>query len=92
MNETQEKALGIIPIVTGSLSIVGSSCIIFMVATRKKKKQTTYHRLLLAMSFLDILFSSQALFRTSILPSVNAYALFEAHASGEHEGHDISGA
>uniref|UniRef100_A0A7S1Y7A8 G-protein coupled receptors family 1 profile domain-containing protein n=1 Tax=Grammatophora oceanica TaxID=210454 RepID=A0A7S1Y7A8_9STRA len=88
LNDAQERALMILPAVSGSLSILGSACIVYMVLVKKPTKRTTYHRLLLGMSMLEILFSSQALFAFKILPDIHPYALFDTSSGHEAHGHD----
>mmetsp|Transcript_18649 Transcript_18649/g.46158 ORF Transcript_18649/g.46158 Transcript_18649/m.46158 type:complete len:668 (-) Transcript_18649:1205-3208(-) len=54
----QEMALAILPIPSAILSIIGSSIIIYMsVSTRRKRKWTPYTRLMLCLSFYDIVAS-----------------------------------
>jgi len=54
-SRSQELALAILPIPSAILSVIGSSVIIYMsVATRHKRKWTPYTRLLLGLSFYDI--------------------------------------
>lgn len=54
---TQRTALAYVSTATGSLSIFGSALIVRKVLKRKKETTTTYHRLLLGMSIMDIMFS-----------------------------------
>ncbi|CAJ1960328.1 unnamed protein product [Cylindrotheca closterium] len=57
-SRAQEMALAILPIPSAILSIIGSSIIIYMsVSTRRKRKWTPYTRLLLGLSFYDIVAS-----------------------------------
>ncbi|CAJ1960326.1 unnamed protein product [Cylindrotheca closterium] len=58
LSRAQEMALAILPIPSAILSIIGSSIIIYMsVSTRRKRKWTPYTRLLLGLSFYDIVAS-----------------------------------
>jgi hypothetical protein len=56
LSDRQLRVLYIVPSVTGSLSILGSSLILLMLYKRGNRKWL-YHRLLLAMSSVDILVS-----------------------------------
>jgi hypothetical protein len=61
---SRRKAVALIPKITGLLSLLGSSYIIFDIAVRNrgnKMFQTTFHRLLIGLSVAD-LFSSLAYF------------------------------
>ena len=61
LSDTQSKLLAILPIPAASLSILGSVGIIYMTYNNNNKseiqKWTPYHRLLVAMSVCDIIFS-----------------------------------
>ena len=50
----QQRQLAIWPKVTGSLSIMGSASIIYEVLRDKKKRRKVYHRIMLAMSLIDV--------------------------------------
>mmetsp|Transcript_32358 Transcript_32358/g.78949 ORF Transcript_32358/g.78949 Transcript_32358/m.78949 type:complete len:271 (-) Transcript_32358:107-919(-) len=69
----QQKALAIIPKVTSSLSIVGSSYIIIHVLRRSKLRRRVYTRILLVMSFMDLLFSIKSFLSTWIIPSMTPF-------------------
>ena len=63
------KAIAIIPMITGALSILGSGAIIYKILLDRKKKITkVYHRLMLAMSCLDIIMSMSAALSTIPIP------------------------
>jgi hypothetical protein len=58
ISDLQKKVLAILPIPSAVLSILGSSIIIYMaIRARKANPWTPYNRLLLAMSFCDIVSS-----------------------------------
>lgn len=57
-SRAQEMALAILPVPSAILSVIGSSVIIYMsVSTRRKRRWTPYTRLLLCLSFYDIVAS-----------------------------------
>lgn len=58
--ENQNKALAILPKITGPLSFLGSASIIYEIASDKRKWSRPYHRLLFSMCVFDA-FSSIAL-------------------------------
>ena len=64
----QLKVLSIIPHVTGSMSVIGSSWIMFDVLRDRKKWHKTYHRLIFVMSFFDCLSSGAIMFSTIPIP------------------------
>ena len=64
----QQKALSLIPHITGSLSILGSAFIIFDVASDRKKWSSTYHRLLLGMGIYDFISSFATSLSTIPMP------------------------
>lgn len=67
--DNQWIALSIIPRFTGFFSIVGSSAIIYMILSdREKKLVKSYHRIMLVMSFFDILQSVALAASTSAFP------------------------
>lgn len=53
-NESQSRALAMLPKVSGSLSVIFSTLIICTVARDHKKRSRTYHRLLVGISLVDI--------------------------------------
>ena len=58
-SRAQELALALLPIPSAMLSVVGSSVIIYMsLSTRLQRKWTPYTRLLLCLSFYDIIAST----------------------------------
>ena len=65
----QFKVVATIPMVTGSISVIGSAAIIFMIFRSTEKLKTTYHRILFGMSLLDIIFSIGCLLSTIPFPS-----------------------
>lgn len=71
----QQKALSIIPHVTGSLSILGSAFIIYDVLSDRKKWSSSYHRLLFAMGIFDFMSSWGFMLSTTVMPShtLNVY-------------------
>ena len=64
----QFKVLATIPMVSGSLSVFGSTVIICNVLRSSEKLSTTYHRILFGMSSMDILCSSGILLSTVPFP------------------------
>jgi hypothetical protein len=52
-----DKAVAIIPKVTGGISVLSSGFIIWPVVHSKNRRRTLYHRLLVGMSACDILSS-----------------------------------
>src|SRR5210317_1436250 len=54
----QQLALGIIPRITGMMSILGSSFIIYEVIKNPKKRGMAYHLQMLALSIVDFLYST----------------------------------
>jgi hypothetical protein len=66
----QQIALTIVPIFSGLLSVIGSSCIAYLILQdRQRKLSKTYHRLLLGLSFSDISNSLRACFASFFMPS-----------------------
>jgi hypothetical protein len=57
-----------IPMFTGSLSVLGSATIIFMVLRSREKLSSTYHRILFGMSSMDIMYSFGLLLSTVPFP------------------------
>ena len=64
---TLKIATAVLPIVSGVISVLGSSTLISVMVRSEKKVSTTYRRLLLGMSCLDIIFSIACL--SSTFPS-----------------------
>ncbi len=58
LNAQQQLALDIIPRVTGIMSILGSSFIIYEVLKNPKKRGMAYHLQMLALSIVDFLYST----------------------------------
>ena len=56
----QVDAIAIAPVISGSISIIGSSLVVYMIYKRGNFKKL-YHRLMLPLSLFDILFSLGAL-------------------------------
>ena len=67
-DSSQEKFLGILPMISGFLSLLGSGWIIVEVLTTKAKLYTVYNRLLLAMSIVDVMASIGYMFSTIPIP------------------------
>ena len=65
--ETQQIVLAIIPIFSGFLSALGSSCIIYIIL-RDGKFDRTYHRLLLGISISDWMNSVRAMTSSFLMP------------------------
>ena len=70
----QLKVIAVIPMITGTLSIIGSSLIIYMSLrslrknSRLTKSSKMYYRLLLGMSAMDILQSTAQAFSSLPMP------------------------
>jgi hypothetical protein len=65
----QQKILSIVPVITGFLSLLGSSFIIYLIyKEREKKLKKTYHRLLLGISISDWLNSARACTSSFLMP------------------------
>lgn len=65
----QSQLLSIIPIITAPLSVIGSSMIIYIILSdRKRKLQRVYHRLLLAYSTIDFVFSINLALSGAVVP------------------------
>jgi len=63
------KAIFYIPCITGTLSIMGSSTIIYSILSdRERRLSRIYHRLLLGMSIFDIVFSVAKVASTMPIP------------------------
>jgi hypothetical protein len=67
--EEQQKAISIIPHVTGALSILGSAFIVYDVVSDRKKWSSTYHRLLFGMGLYDFVSSFATALSTVPMPS-----------------------
>ena len=65
----QQTALAVTPKITGLLSIMGSSWIVVEVLTCKSKRKNVYNRLLFAMSFFDVMYSSWMFATTWPIPA-----------------------
>ena len=65
--DSQYRTVAIVPMVTGSFSILGSFAIVVIILRSKKGLSTTYHRLMFGMSCMDIIYSIS--FVGSTLPS-----------------------
>ncbi|CAB9518798.1 expressed unknown protein [Seminavis robusta] len=79
LTETQDKILSLLPLFTGSISIVGSGQIIYMVLTSEKK--TPYRRILLGLSSCDILSSMHLILQPYLMPSGTAVWAFGNEAT-----------
>lgn len=67
--ETQQAILTLIPVFTGTLSALGSLSIVYIITKDRKKKLThVYHRLVLAMSCLDVMNSSNYALSALVVP------------------------
>lgn len=65
----QSQMLSIIPIITAPLSVIGSAMIIYIILSdRKRKLQRVYHRLLLAYSTIDFIFSINLALSGAVVP------------------------
>lgn len=67
LNDAQDKALSILPIISGLLSAYGSANIIYMVY--QSKQRNCYKRILLGLSCSDFLSSSVLWLQAFLLPS-----------------------
>ena len=78
LDEDKMKAGSLIPMVTGSLSLIGSATIITMIMRSTKTLSTTYRRLLFGMSCVDIVYSLAYILSTLPSPSDSAHTAFYA--------------
>ena len=67
LSDWQSKLLALIPSVTGILSILGSSAILWLVS--KERHKLPYHRILLAMSLCDILITLATMAQPFLVPA-----------------------
>lgn len=66
----QQVVYALLPVLSGTLSVLGSSAIVYAILVdRKKKLKQTYHRLLLGMSLMDIIQSVAFTLTTLMVPS-----------------------
>lgn len=75
--DTQRKMLTILPMVTGSLSVLGSSGIMYMLYLRGEKR--LYHRLMFGVSLFDIVSSCNLMLST--LPVLRETGVFLARGN-----------
>ena len=66
LTDAQDEILSIIPVLTASLSIWGSSNIIYMVI--RSKKRTPYRRILLGLSCCDVISSATYAIQPYLMP------------------------
>lgn len=65
----QQKVLFFLPMISGSLSIVGSSAVIYILLRDwRRKLKHVYHRLLLAFSCIDVVHSLQYALSSLVVP------------------------
>ncbi|CAJ1965860.1 unnamed protein product [Cylindrotheca closterium] len=77
LSDTQQIVLSILPIPSAIISILGSSAIIYLAKERRKiQNWTPYTRLLVAMSFCDIVFSLNVGFSTFLRPRETSYRIW----------------
>ena len=68
--ETQEKYLALAPVFTGSMSVICSSTIIYVILQgRGKKLKRVYQRLILMLASSDVLFSISKLTSVAMVPA-----------------------
>uniref|UniRef100_A0A7S3PAK5 G-protein coupled receptors family 2 profile 2 domain-containing protein n=1 Tax=Amphora coffeiformis TaxID=265554 RepID=A0A7S3PAK5_9STRA len=73
LTDGQQIALAVAPVPTALLSIASSALIIHNVLHQKKgTKRNSFHRILLAMSVFDILYSLNACLQTFLLPALTS--------------------
>jgi len=63
--------IALIPIITGSVSTISSSLIIYLIFLSKSKLSTIYHRILFGMSCADIIGSITMALSTLPMPEIN---------------------
>lgn len=68
LTENQQKANAIIPKFTASLSLIGSTFIVFHVLQSKKRRHRVYHRILLGLSLMDMISSFKSFLSTWPIP------------------------
>jgi len=65
----QQRVLFVLPMISGSLSIVGSSTVVYILLRDWRRKfKRVYHRLLLAYSCIDCVFSLQYALSSLVVP------------------------
>ena len=64
----QFMVVTILPMITGSLSVIGSTTIIFIVLRSNERLSSTYHRILFGMSSMDIIYSTGILMSSLPVP------------------------
>lgn len=68
MTPEQFQVVATIPMISGSLSVIGSATIIFMIFRSAERLSSTYHRVLFGMSSMDIIYSFGYLLSTLPFP------------------------
>lgn len=74
----------ILPIITGLISAVSSSLILFIIFKSTKKLKDVYHRILSLLCVLDILFSLALAASTLPIPNEDFYSGFKGPRLGNH--------
>lgn len=86
---SQEVALAVVPVVTGFFSLLGASCIVYIILRDPKRNQNlskTYHRLLLGMSVADIIGSIRACTSSFVMPAGSWWMASGNQGSCEFQG------
>jgi hypothetical protein len=69
---SQQVALAVVPVITGFFSLVGASCIVYIILRDPKRNQNlskTYHRVLLGLTVTDIFGSIRACTSAFVMPT-----------------------
>ena len=72
LSHAQQIALAVAPLPTALLSITASALIITNILHQNSEKRNSYHRILLAMSLFDILFSLSACLQMFLMPAATS--------------------
>jgi hypothetical protein len=85
----QQVALAVVPLVTGFFSVLGASCVVYIILRDPKRNQNlskTYHRLLLGMSSTDIIGSIRACTSSFVMPAGSWWMAAGNQGSCEFQG------
>jgi tellurite resistance protein TehA-like permease len=86
---SQQVALAVVPLMTGFFSLLGASCIVYIILRDRKRSQNlskTYHRLLLGMSATDIIGSIRACTSSFVMPAGSWWMAAGNQGSCEFQG------
>jgi tellurite resistance protein TehA-like permease len=86
---SQQVALAVVPLMTGFFSLLGASCIVYIILRDPKRSQNlskTYNRLLLGMSATDIIGSIRACTSSFVMPAGSWWMAAGNQGSCEFQG------